>query len=676
MRPLPSTPTQLPSSQQISHPQTGDQEKSVTQQVSGADAAALQNNQEGDGKRSRGPLVRIKALSRPPLNLNDRAESGDVATQAMPTSPRTLHTASPLNANDISHSLASPNEKLPDTASPVSPRVRITRSATDGKEADSGNQQSPGLITRKPSYLSSPRPPERLLSPRKPSALNLSTPSSPVESQPGEKASSAVSACVPPLSPRSAADKTSLASPFMVSSEPTLTIPDASSKIRVNHPSKLHEKDAEKFKEASMRIVDHFIQCNVNTDHPGKIGDVQGAFYVDNLGNDLKQLLHKFRSAYISSSELLERLFSQEIKSSDGWCTAKTVFTQTIDIIATYNGESNPEFFDSDTQDAIKTKLNGCAEVLVRQLFDSPVSLDVTPLPKNLIHFLIQCDQYFYDQLLSSEKTKHFSHDQMREARSALQNQLLMSYALKPLLEELTQPCKDKLKQWFVTAIMDSAAAQAEIFVQKILKRSFSEAPSELREKFFSRQNPLEKNKRIDEFKNNLPARLSAHSRSRSGDASPIDPMAMRESARRIKQRNKSGGETMQQVQQIPAYKEQSKIGTQKYRPSIDLQDFGNELDSALTELQSLLEKKSSHVIVSISEAQSHRIGTGVTTLTTTMNTTTTETIPVTASLTTATTIVPTESTLTTAPGVSRVSPDTGRPTNAQASDFANQRLG
>ncbi len=457
----------------------------------------------------------------------------------------------------------------------------------------SDTHSGPGAPTRKHSLFSLAAQP-RLPSPRKPLTLATPKPQSIDQSPRAEKSLEKIGkkkiatddhATVALPSPREKAAKVNALSSLPPSepatpqiaahSEPVLKAVYKSSKVAM--PATLLQKAEvdQRSKALAKLIVDDILHNRMKDGHAYKSGAIGASFYTENLNDILQPLVKSTSNKYVATDQLMQEAFADDFKANDGWKNAQNVYGNAMRTVVDLHRIGDLDALDHENQQLVRGKLEGGAEVIVRNLIGHPPKLGAAGLPPSVTNFLVYADQYFHEKLMQGDTTRNMSTEKMNETRIALQNNLLLNYLLKPMLEALAPPSASKTEKWFIDLALKTLSKHAGALISQILAQSFAQSPNEFREKVVLKHATEEQNKRVEQriakFKSNT---IAGHKRSRSADTPLIDPRTMHEKARLNKkeeaQRKPQGsGKTM---------KEDPPVRTD----DIDLQNFESELQDAL----------------------------------------------------------------------------------------------
>lgn len=319
------------------------------------------------------------------------------------------------------------------------------------------------------------------------------------------------------------------------SSEPVLRRIRARSQVEV--PTRMLEKVERNYVPNLLAnlIVDDVIAGEILADQLHKVGRIDSAFYLYKLPPELQPLAKSSIHSTISSSKLMQALFAEDFRANKGWLEARAIYAAaatSIDTPAPRGKKIDIGTVDPELKAAIREKLKGRAEVIVRSLLGHPASLKNSPLPERLIDYLVHCDQRFHMKLMQGERTCNFSSSQMRDARIALQKQLLVTYLLQPMLSGLAQARPSQSEIWFLSLLMSSLLKALPPLHDEVFARSFGTSPKRFQEAVTSKhavEEKLEKMEKLEKQRQRTEQRKATfksrpgHVRSRSADTTLID---------------------------------------------------------------------------------------------------------------------------------------------------------
>lgn len=274
-------------------------------------------------------------------------------------------------------------------------------------------------------------------------------------------------------------------------------------------------------------IIEHICKGELLPDQLHKVGRMPPAYRRDKLPPELKILAEKLSDPYIPAPKLLQGLFAEDFKKTPGWQSATVVCVHIMREIAIRGPVIEVGEVDPQVKESIQTRLQAHANSIVLCLLGHPVSLSKSPLPSNLTDFLISCDQHFHMNLMQGEQTRHFTTEQMRDARMALQKQLLVTYLLQPMLSNFASPFPSQTEIWFFGMLLKGMLKALPPFSNDVLGMSYANSPK----KFQDAVTEKYKIERLQKIRNTRKATFRTkqgnHQRSRSADVKLVDPNSL-----------------------------------------------------------------------------------------------------------------------------------------------------
>jgi hypothetical protein len=266
-------------------------------------------------------------------------------------------------------------------------------------------------------------------------------------------------------------------------------------------------------------LIDDVCKQSLSLDSRHALGRTDSAFYINNLPEVLKPFTKDIKQSTISSSKLLQAVFSERFRTNTGWVTAKIIYANSI-----FQEKSSPkvEFgkVDPSTESAEREKLKGIAEILAKSIFGHPASIKKSPLPSSVIDALIYADQCIHEKLLTNEKTQTWSTEQIRDARQSIIKLLTVTRLLMPMVTALAEKNPDQKEVWLLGLILQTFIRSASQLSKEIFVESFAKSSDSLR-KLAQEKEKIERiHARTKTFKTKKPAH---HTRSRSADTTIID---------------------------------------------------------------------------------------------------------------------------------------------------------
>ncbi len=402
-------------------------------------------------------------------------------------------------------------------------------------------------------------------------------------------------------------------------------------------PTRLLEKSAREYVPNMLadQIVDEVLKDELLPDQLHKVGRHVRDFHRDQLPSELQQLV---TTPTISSSKLVQALFAEELRTNIGWCSARTLYANTMFEIVRGGETIAVGANDPVQKQALREKLTGNAEVIVRVLLGHPARVKDFPLPQSLISFLVHTDKRLHMALMQNEKTRNFTTTQMRDARMALQKQLLVTYLLQPMLSNLAPSKPQQQEIWFLGLLLSNMLKALPSLSNEVLGLSYADSPKQFQEAV-TRKDTAERLQNIKETrKANLKSNRSGHQRSRSADTRPIDPRSLPKREDMMNYRAKKRTESLlQKIEQETSHFEEVLADTKRNveehevirKAQADLRDFNlDELDEVLS-------------ILGERDINASDVSLGTLTVTTTAATTTTTTTQMLAPTVTTTTTTP-----------------------------------
>lgn len=326
---------------------------------------------------------------------------------------------------------------------------------------------------------------------------------------------------------------------------------------QVEVPTWLLEKSARNYLPNLLAdlIVDDILAGEMLADQVHKVGRTDSAFYRDRLPPQLQPLVKPSLHSTVSSSKLIQAMFAEDFKTNAGWLEAKKVYAAIAAqfVYSSLQGEREIEIgtIDPELKGAMHEKLKGRAEVIVRYLLGHPVSLKNSPLPERLTDFLVHCDQRFHMQLMKGERTRHFTSHQMRDARIALQKQLLVTYLLQPMLSGLAPSRPSQTEIWLLSLLMYHLLVALPPLNNDVFAQSFATSPKRFREAVQGKHEAEERQERIEKQRRRTEQRKATfktrpgHVRSRSAETPLIDTRSLPTREQILQQRAKKKSEKL-----------------------------------------------------------------------------------------------------------------------------------
>ena len=271
------------------------------------------------------------------------------------------------------------------------------------------------------------------------------------------------------------------------------------------------------------RIVDDIAKGELSSDQLHKVGRTVSAFYVKNLPDELQSLAKQQTTSTVSSSQLMQALFAEEFRTNIGWATAKTLYANAASEIAKDRKPIGVGDIDEQYKLAMKEKFKDPVEDIVRSLFGNRAGIKNSPLPERVVRFLVDCDQRFHKKLMEGPKTRDLSSQQMRDARVALQKQLLVTYLLQPMVCNLGAGKPQQKEIWLQSQLLQTMLDALPPLSNAVLAQSYAQSRKEFQEAV-TQKDALERQKKIiDARQNTLRAGQRNHQRSRSADTPLVD---------------------------------------------------------------------------------------------------------------------------------------------------------
>ncbi len=347
-------------------------------------------------------------------------------------------------------------------------------------------------------------------------------------------------------------------------------------------------------------IVDDILAGEMLADQVHKVGRTDSAFYRDSLPPALKPLATASLHPTVSSSKLIQAMFAEDFKTNAGWLQAKALYTATAAPYALASAQVQAQsgvdieigIIDPDLKEAIRDALKGRAEVIVRNLLGHPASLKNSPLPERLTDFLVHSDQRFHQQLMQGERTRNFTSSQMRDARMALQKQLLVTYLLQPMLSSLAPSRPSQTEIWLLSLLMSSLLKALPPLHNEVFAQSFATAPKRFQQAVQGKHEADERQEKIEKQRKRTEQRKATfktrpgHVRSRSADTPLIDTRSLptREQMLQLRAKKRSEAladefdEKISEFENVLKEAEKNVEDQEQFRKAqTNLQDFSSE---------------------------------------------------------------------------------------------------
>ncbi len=483
------------------------------------------------------PSATASTTSTPPPGTS----SATSPSQASPLQGKPAKSRAPANPR-MSSRVPVPALVLEPGSPEAKPEAKISDRSSGGSGQPLGKRSASFIMKPQPapkSPLGTPTSPRTLKQEGKGGSLgSVAKPGSPAKLVAGSASTaSTASTSSTPVSTSSSASVSSTSS-IGQASEPVLRRVRARSQVEV--PTRLLQKSERNYLPNRLAdlIVDDILAGEMLADQLHKVGRTDSAFYREKLPPELKPLAQSAPHPTISSSKLIQAMFREDFKTNRGWLAARALCdvsseSMQAQIQAETTGEIEIGTIDPDLKEAIRETLKGRAEVIVRNLLGHPARLKNSPLPERLTDFLVHSDQRFHMQLMQGERTRHFSSSQMRDARVALQKQLLVTYLLLPMLSELAQSRPSQTEIWFLGLLMNSLLKAVPSLQDDVFAQSFATSPKHFQEAVKVKHETEERLEKIEKQRNRTEQRKATfrtgpgHVRSRSADTPLIDTRSL-----------------------------------------------------------------------------------------------------------------------------------------------------
>lgn len=344
--------------------------------------------------------------------------------------------------------------------------------------------------------------------------------------QPGSSTEAAVA--------RASASSTSASLPQEPFSEPVIT--SRHTELKADVPSRQPENLARNSAPGLLGnlIVGALFKSGMRADQVHQVGQTAALVYRENLPKELKSLGQSSDTETISSATLVQDLFAEDFESNKGWCDARKVFQNAALILAWSSQGIEASAIDPDLKKTTFENLRASSDEIVRQLLGHPASVKNSPLPERVIAFLVHSDQRFHTKLMEDDHTRNFTAAQMRDARAALQQHLLVTNLLLPMLSELAPKKPSQVETWFLNGLRNGLLKAAAPLCDELLALSFSNSPDDLRNAAtakFEHEQTLAKieqqRERTEQRKAEFKTKQGGHFRSRSADTTPISARSL-----------------------------------------------------------------------------------------------------------------------------------------------------
>ena len=312
---------------------------------------------------------------------------------------------------------------------------------------------------------------------------------------------------------------------FGTSSEPVFRI--VREKMQV--PSSLLKKNEIDYVPNMLgdMIVDEICKGELLPDQLHKIGRMPTAYRRERLPRELQALAKQFPNPAVSSTKLLQALFADDFKKNAGWCRTRTNCELVISDVAR-QGKSI-EIGQNDPQIAMdeKKRLASHARNIARNIFHEPGPFNKSALPERLLNFLSHCDQHFHERLMHDIKTRQFTTMQMRDARIALQKQLLVTYLLQPMLTNLVSAAPSQSEIWFLGQLLKSMLDAVPPIFTQIFDKSYANSPKQFQQAVTEKQKQEKLQQIRAERTASFRKKPGGHQRSRSADVKLVNPESL-----------------------------------------------------------------------------------------------------------------------------------------------------
>lgn len=233
-------------------------------------------------------------------------------------------------------------------------------------------------------------------------------------------------------------------------------------------------------------IVDDHLEGPLLANQLPPIGRPASAFYREQLPQKIQALIQPTHPhipstipSTISSATLIPDVFAEDFRENRGWRTSKILYEN---IVAHIELSNFAHTFDDISQPLIKAfrdRLEKASEVIVRLLLGDPVNVKNSPLPKWVMAFFFYCDQRFHRKLMEGKRTQHLTTAQMHQARAELQQQLMMTYLLEPMLSGLAPRNSPQKQARFRSIILTRLNKALPTLQRDLFRLSFANAPKD-----------------------------------------------------------------------------------------------------------------------------------------------------------------------------------------------------
>ncbi len=409
-------------------------------------------------------------------------------------------------------------------------------------------------------------------------------------------------------------------------------------------------------------IVDEICKGELLPDQLHKIGRMPTAYRRDRLPRELQALAKDFPNPAVSSTKLLQALFADDFKKNDGWCRTRKICELIISDVARQGksielGQNDPGIAMDE-----KKRLASHARNIVTNIFHEPGPFNKSALPERLLNFLIYCDQHFHERLMHDSKTRHFTTVQMRDARNALQKQLLVTYLLQPMLTNLVSAVPSQSEIWFLSQLLKSMLDAVPPIFTQIFDKSYANSPKQFQQAVSEKHKQEKLHQIRAERTASFRKKPEGHQRSRSADVKLVNPESL---------------PTREQMQTYRAAKKSEVLAKELEKNARKLDRVLAEVEKnvkeneafteALGELQNF-DKDELATVLSIQEDRDVRDAVSVGA---TVTTTDTRDISTSADTEQASVSIPMSTTIST-----RVTPETGTVPDSDNADIAAESLG
>lgn len=266
-------------------------------------------------------------------------------------------------------------------------------------------------------------------------------------------------------------------------------------------------------------LINDICEHGLSLDKRHALGRTDSAFYINNLPEVLKSFTKDIKQSTISSSKLLQAVFSERFRTNTGWATAKIIYANSL-FMEKFGPKAEFGRADPSTENAEREKLKGIADNLAKSIFGHPATIKQSPLPPGVIDALIYADQYIHERLLTGEKTQNWSTEHIRDARQSMVKLLTVTRLLMPMVTALAEKKPDQKEVWLLGMILQTFMRSASQLSKEIFVESFAKSNDSLR-KLAQEKEKIERiHARTKTFKTKKPTH---HARSRSADTTLID---------------------------------------------------------------------------------------------------------------------------------------------------------